>query len=70
MSQRSFLIENHAPSPLSPVCRASLSNELDRLLNACWLPGRWVQPVWVLADLPLRLEERARSLPTGAIWRA
>lgn len=48
----------------------SLGSHLDRLLYTCWLPGRWVQRVWVLADLPLRLEERARSLPTGAIWRA
>ena len=70
MSQRSFLIENHAPSPLSPVCRASLSNELDRLLNACWLPGRWVQRVWNPAELPLCLEQRARSLSPETVWRA
>jgi hypothetical protein len=47
-----------------------LAELLDDFLYACWLPGRWVQRVWVLADLPPRLERRARSLSRDSIWRA
>jgi hypothetical protein len=57
-------------SPVSSVPSASLGNQVDKLLYACWLPGRWVQRVWILADLPLRLEQRARALSPDAIWRA
>ena len=54
----------------SSISSASLGNQIDKLLHACWLPGRWVQRVWILADLPLRLEQRARSLSPDATWRA
>jgi hypothetical protein len=57
-------------SLVSPVSRAFLGNQLDKLLHSCWLPGRWVQRVWILSDLPLPLERRARAVPPGAIWRA
>ena len=56
--------------PVSLVPGTSLGTQLDKLLYACWLPGRWVQRVWILDELPMRLEQRARSLPPGSIWRA
>jgi hypothetical protein len=55
---------------LSSVPSASLHAQLDALLYACWLPGRWVQRVWMLSDLPPCLEQRARSISSEAIWRA
>jgi hypothetical protein len=55
---------------LSSVSSASLHAQLDALLYARWLPGRWVQRVWMLSDLPPCLEQRARSISTDAIWRA
>jgi len=54
----------------SSVPSASLHAQLDSLLYARWLPGRWVQRVWMLSDLPPRLEQRARSISSDAIWRA
>jgi hypothetical protein len=54
----------------SSVPSASLHAQLDALLYARWLPGRWVQRVWMLCDLPPCLEQRARSLSSDAIWRA
>jgi hypothetical protein len=48
----------------------SLHAQLDALLYARWLPGRWVQRVWMLSDLPPCLEQRARSISSDAIWRA
>jgi hypothetical protein len=52
------------------VAGISLAHQLDEFLYECWLPGRWVQRIWILADLPPRLERRARSLSRDAIWRA
>ena len=49
---------------------AALHAQLDALLYARWLPGRWVQRVWMLSDLPPCLEQRARSISSDAIWRA
>jgi hypothetical protein len=57
-------------SLLSSVASASLHSQLDALLHARWLPGRWVQRVWMLSDLPPCLEQRARSIASHAIWRA
>jgi hypothetical protein len=54
----------------SSVRSASLHAQLDALLYARWLPGRWVQRVWMLSDLPPCLEQRARSISSDAIWRA
>jgi hypothetical protein len=54
----------------SSVPSASLHAQLDALLYARWLPGRWVQRVWMLSDLPLRLEQRALSISSDSIWRA
>jgi hypothetical protein len=54
----------------SSVPSASLHAQLDALLYARWLPGRWVQRVWMLSDLPPCLEQRARSISSDAIWRA
>jgi hypothetical protein len=55
---------------LPSVPSASLHAQLDGLLYARWLPGRWVQRVWMLSDLPPCLEQRARSISSDAIWRA
>ena len=56
------------PSSLPSAC---LHAQLDSLLHACWLPGRGVvQRVWMFADLPPCLEQRARSISSDAIWRA
>ena len=55
---------------LASVPTASLHAQLDALLYARWLPGRWVQRVWMLSDLPPCLEQRARSISSDAIWRA
>jgi hypothetical protein len=52
------------------VPSASLHAQLDALLYARWLPGRWVQRIWLLSDLPPCLEQRARSVLSDAIWRA
>jgi hypothetical protein len=54
----------------SLVPSASLHAQLDALLYARWLPGRWVQRVWMLSDLPPCLEQRARSISSDTIWRA
>jgi len=54
----------------SSVPSAALHAQLDALLYARWLPGRWVQRVWMLSDLPPCLERRARSISSDAIWRA
>jgi hypothetical protein len=54
----------------SSVPSAALHAQLDALLYARWLPGRWVQRVWMLSDLPPCLEQRARSISSDAIWRA
>jgi hypothetical protein len=56
--------------PLPSVPSASLHAQLDALFYARWLPGRWVQRVWMLSDLPPSLEQRARSISPDAIWRA
>jgi hypothetical protein len=55
---------------LSSVPSSSLHAQLDALLYARWLPGRWVQRIWMLSDLPPCLEQRARSISSDAIWRA
>jgi hypothetical protein len=55
---------------LSSVPSDSLHTQLDALLYARWLPGRWVQRVWMLSDLPPCLEQRARSISSDAIWSA
>jgi hypothetical protein len=64
--------DRHTPRPLllSSVPSASLHSQLDALLYARWLPGRWVQRIWMLSDLPPCLEQRARSISSDAIWRA
>jgi hypothetical protein len=61
---------NNSYLQLSSVPSASLHAQLDALLYARWLPGRWVRRVWTLSDLPPCLEQRARAISSAAIWRA
>jgi hypothetical protein len=60
------ILQDGSGSPSRPA----LSIQLDEFLYACWLPGRWTQRVWIPSDLPPCLEQRARSLPPDALWRA